>query len=347
MEFANTSQSLRASQYAGSINRLPLSPDLIRRIATLAGYDAITVDEKGKSSEGKMQQVPALSDLVNLILTVQLANLEPSPTNDTKKDAEVAQEILKAIFSGAARTLPQVHAMLPKENIVLLDMGHPRLVGSVVEHRLFPGARELATHLSESDLHECTPGTRKEREQEWLGRYILDASNLGALQVPPKHTPEQKTPNQVSPEEPHTSDGETLRVGMSLADSVAQVWGSARGWWSLKPTTRYIVPSRLGWCPYVFRIPENAWREDSFAGSKRMIATTGIWIDTQHDQLYEMGAPDPHKALLPTMKLLTTPPTEDDRAVAKAVAQKVLLLGAKRKNPVIRLREKGRNLYKN
>ncbi|AZA12365.1 hypothetical protein [Corynebacterium gerontici] len=312
---------LNAAQLQGARNRITVSPDLIRRIATLLGY----ADLPATSSVAQLFDV---TDALELLLIAQLGEMEISPTEAARSEARQAKEILDRIVSGQVKTRPEIHADLPSETVVLLRMGHPRLWGYAVRQRL-PEDANLAVPKS---FHRDTTGDYTDPLEAWMGVHITDAVNLSELETHSDEVPIDEDRYQ------------RLRLGMSLADDYRQVWSSARGHWSISPDTTYLVPSRYGWCPYVYRVTD--WRRDSFEGHRdRFMATRGYYIDLKNNRRIDLGAPDPKDAWLPTAELSQTPLTSRDIEVANAITNNVIALGPSQKNPVIRLRQKGRHLF--
>lgn len=174
-----------------------------------------------------------------------------------------------------------MHDRLPRATVMLYRMGHPRLWAFAARQRL-PQDAERAVPDS---FHRDITGPYTTPEEAWLGMYVADATRLGELNT------------QVDGAGLDEDRQQRLRLGMSLADTYRQVWSSARGHWRVSPQTRYIVPSRFGYCPFVFRVAEGGWRRDSFEGSHdRFMATEGYWIDVERERLIHLGAPDPHDA---------------------------------------------------
>ena len=64
----------------------------------------------------------------------------------------------------------------------------------------------------------------------------------------------------------------------------------------------------------------------------------------KRERLIHLGAPDPHDAWLPTARVATEAPPEEDLAVARVLSGKIIALGAGQKNITIRLRQKNRTL---
>lgn len=317
-------RDLTAAELQGARNRLTLSPDLVRRIATLGGYD------RYDAFADRLTDVIDVTDLIELMLTSSVTGMELSTSPERQMEADRAQRILDRIVAGRTLTRGHVHDELPSQTIVLFRMGPPRLWGYPVRQRLPRNAEEALP----SRVVDDPTGPWTDEQEAWLGWHITDASDLGELET-------------VVPDVPADDDrNQRLRLGMSLSDGPDQVWSSARGHWSIKPETSYIVPSRYGWCPYVFRIPDGAWRGDEFEGHRtRYMAERGYWIDVQHNRLVEMGEPDPDNAWLPRMTVREDAPTPTDLRVAELLTDQVLQLGAAGKNPVMRLRQKGRRLF--
>lgn len=324
-----SSRPLSAAQLQGSRNRLTLSPELVRRAAELGGYGTYS------AASSEFMDVADVTDIIELMLMVQMGTLDIDVSAERRVETERARDILGRIVAGRTLTRREVHDALPSRTVVLFRMGPPRLWGYAVEQRLPADAKDFAP----SAIKDDPTGPFTDATEAWLGWHITDASHVDRLET---HTDRFDG-------DPTAEDNDRyqrLRLGMSLADPVGQVWSSARGHWSIKPETEYIVPSRYGWCPYVFRIPEGGWRRDSFEGHRdRFMATRGLWIDIANDRLVEMGAPDKNNAWRPTMTVSDQPLTDTDRQVATLLTDEVIALGPAGKNPIIRLRQRGRRLY--
>lgn len=134
------------------------------------------------------------------------------------------------------------------------------------------------------------------------------------------------------------------RLGMSVADSAGTVWESARGYWSARPDAEYVVPTRWGYAPYVFRVAD--WRTRP---NGRIWADRG-WLITSHAAIpmaevaHRSGNP-PSLDLYEPDVLRAEPRTENDVAVYSALAGEILGLGARGANSVLRLRQRGRVLH--
>ncbi|MCF4007215.1 hypothetical protein L1O03_08515 [Corynebacterium uropygiale] len=320
---------LTAAQLQGARNRVTLSSDLMRRAATLAGYDRYPAFEDGHATS--LTDVMDVGDVLELMLTAQLGQLEINPPGNRKQEGKLAAEVLRRIAQGDIVTRRQIHDELPPETVVLFRMGAPRLWSYSIDQRLPKDAHLAMSDKERGDPSEPITGPTT----AWLGERVVDAVDLSSL------------PTQV-PGIPWESDDSyrRLRLGMSLADDYLQVWSSARGHWSVSADTRYIVPSRFGYCPFVFKIPPGAWRRESFEhGRDRYIAERGYFIDLENEWLVELGEPDPNNQWLPTTRFADEAPTERDLQVARAVSEKIIAVGAGQKNPIIRLRQKGRRLF--
>ncbi len=244
-------------------------------------------------------------------------------------EADLAKQVLRRISAGDYLTRQQVHDLLPRETVTLFRMGHPRLWAFAARQRL---PQDAYRAIPES-FHKDITGPYTDAEEAWLGMYVADASRVGELETRIKGAGLEEDRQQ------------RLRLGMSLADTYRQVWSSARGHWRVSPQTRYIVPSRCGYCPYVFRVAEDGWRRDSFDGGQdRFMAVEGYWIDVERERLIHLGSPDPDDAWLPTVTVSADAPSEMDLAVARVLNGAIIALGAAQKNITIRLRQKNRTL---
>lgn len=99
-------------------------------------------------------------------------------------------------------------------------------------------------------------------------------------------------------------------LGMSIADTPEEVWQAARGYWRLKPDITYLVPSRLGYAPHVYRVE----RWESY-GETKYFAASGWWLSPEGERrrLLEPAG----RSHLPSRRA-SEPGDEHDRAVAAA-----------------------------
>ena len=318
---------LNAAELYATHNRVSVSPDVVRRLGTALGYEAI--EAFGENTTKRLATVFDLGDIIDLLLLGQLPDLEVAPAMEQQVEADVARKLVRRISAGDYLTRQQVHDLLPRETVTLFRMGHPRLWAFAVRQRL---PRNAEKAIPES-FHRDITGPYTTPEEAWLGMYVADATHLGELDARVEGAGLDEDRQQ------------RLRLGMSLADTYRQVWSSARGHWRVSPNTTYIVPSRLGYCPFVFRVAEGGWRCDSFDGGQdRYMATEGYWIDVERERLIHLGAPDPNDSWLPTVSVAAEPPSETDLQVAWALSGKLIALGAAQKNITIRLRQKNRTL---
>lgn len=320
-------RKLNAAELQATRNRVSVSPDLLRRLGGALGYDVIEAFDGNAAQE--LANVFDLGDIIDLILLGQLPDLEVAPLMEHQVEADLAKQVLRRISAGDYLTRQQVHDLLPRETVTLFRMGHPRLWAFAARQRL---PQDAYRAIPES-FHKDITGPYTDAEEAWLGMYVADASRVGELETRIKGAGLEEDRQQ------------RLRLGMSLADTYRQVWSSARGHWRVSPSTTYIVPSRLGYCPYVFRVAEGGWRCDSFDGGQdRYMATEGYWIDVERERLIHLGAPDPEDSWLPKVSVAAEPPSEVDMQVARTLSGKLIALGAAQKNITIRLRQKNRTL---
>ena len=318
---------LNAAELIGTRNRLTLSSELVRAVAALLGYaDLPAYEGESETSTGDLFD-PA--DVIELMLRSTLRTLKVVSRPEEDEDSRIAERLLKRITTGDYTTRARVHNALPPEKVALLKMGPARLWGYAVRQRL-PRDAERAVP---SSMRKEVTGPHTDPQEAWLGMHVTDASALEQLRTVVSDVPIDEDQHQ------------RLRLGMSLTDRFDQVFSSARGHWSIGPDTRYLVPARYGWCPYVFKIPDGGWRRDSFAGnSDRYIATEGYYIDIANNRLIELGKPDPDNAWKPKLSVAPEPPSERDIEVASILADSLIALGPSQRNPVIRLRQPGRKL---
>ncbi|MFT3662703.1 MAG: hypothetical protein QM809_15380 [Gordonia sp. (in: high G+C Gram-positive bacteria)] len=134
------------------------------------------------------------------------------------------------------------------------------------------------------------------------------------------------------------------RYGMSLADSAPEVWSSARGYWHMAMDTEYLVPTRFGYAPYVFKVDGWATCPSEPGRSPRVWATGGSLIDVTSGKLRRMeetvGA---DAGWLPSVADDGPAASSEDLDVARLITGRVIGLG-KGANPVKRLRSRTRRL---
>lgn len=118
-------------------------------------------------------------------------------------------------------------------------------------------------------------------------------------------------------------------LGMSIADTPEEVWQAARGYWRLKPNITYLVPSRLGYAPHVYRVER--WER---YGETKYFAASGWWLSPGGDRRRLLEpAEGAHVSSLGTVE----PGDEHDRAAAAAFSDRLLRLGPRGTNPIIRI----------
>ena len=320
-------RNLNAAELHATRNRVSVAPDVRRRLAGVLGY--ADIEAFGPDAQTELSKVFDVGDIIDLMMLSQLPGLEVAPGVEQQVEGEVAAQLLRRIGAGDYLTRQQAHDRLPRATVMLYRMGHPRLWAFATRQRL---PRDAEKVIPES-FHRDVTGPYTTPEEAWLGMYVADATHLSELDT------------RVEGAGLDDDRQQRLRLGMSLADTYRQVWSSARGHWRVSPNTTYIVPSRLGYCPFVFRVAEGGWRCDSFDGGQdRYMATEGYWIDAEHERLIHLGAPDPDDCWLPTASVAAERPSETDLQVARALSGKLIALGAAQKNITIRLRQKNRTL---
>lgn len=321
-------RKMNAAELQGTRNRFTIQPELVRRMATLVGYDKEQAFTDGAPTP--LPDMIDLSDITELMLIRQITQLELSPSTFQKKEAEVAGNLLNRMLSNQYLTRSEIHGMLPPETVVAFKMGPRRLWGYAVRQRL-PQDAELSVPPS---FHRDQTGPYTDPVEAWLGWHVTDPNDLSTLTAVVDDVPTDDNRYQ------------RFRIGMSLADTFAESWSAFRGHWAVSADTRYVVPSRYGWCPYVFRIPEDGWRRDEFEGGRdRLMAEYGYYIDVEHERLIEVGPPQANDCWNPQLKVSSEPPSERDMEVASAITGELVALGSVRKNTITRLRQKGRNLF--
>lgn len=345
-----------AAQLQAINNRVTLSPELLRRVATVADYDKPAVGARMKGVD--LTDAIDYTDLIELMLLSQLASYEEEPSEFRRREMHMARRVLADLFSERARSRHEVHDLLPStETVVLLRMGPVRPRGESA--KAFVPTDDLARGL--------TGDAERERRNDVAWR-MFDSERVDELDAGDGYGEGFRDPNDPYDARPYPR----VRIGMSLADGPEAVWSSARGYWRLKPDTRYVVPSRFGWCPYVFRIDEGEWlsvgadgaaerddAEDTAASHRakpeRYFARKAWLIDPDHARLVpireieETPESERKSPYFPTINPEgpgTLPASEEDMRVARAVAGRTIRLGASSTNSVLRLRQKGRRLFK-
>lgn len=119
-------------------------------------------------------------------------------------------------------------------------------------------------------------------------------------------------------------------MGMSVSDSALEVWQASRGYWRLKKDLRYLVPTRFGYAPYVFKVEDwirynstkfyasSGWLIYPEAGVRRQLIEP---VDGEH--LCRLGEPEAAE--------------DADLTVGQMLGNQLLRLGPRGTNPVIRL----------
>ena len=85
-------------------------------------------------------------------------------------------------------------------------------------------------------------------------------------------------------------------LGMNLSTSAEELWGHSRGYWRVRPDADYILPTRLSYAPFLFKVAN--WRTESDATNPsdrtaRYWAQTGWLVDVQNERLVALdGSPD-------------------------------------------------------
>ncbi|GAA1451055.1 hypothetical protein ACFP47_13005 [Nesterenkonia lacusekhoensis] len=140
-----------------------------------------------------------------------------------------------------------------------------------------------------------------------------------------KDVPREELPRE------HPESGYPRRwIGMAVDDTAQEVWQAARGYWRLRPDLSYLVPTRFGYAPYVFKVQD--WTRYS---STKFFAGTGWLIEPGTGQRRRLLEPsgDGHLSSLADPE----PADEADQSVAEALSGTLLRLGPRGTNPVIRI----------
>ena len=312
-------ESLTAAQIHGINNRVRVTPDLLRRIARVGGYDVPAPD----NTIGSANLATAIDagDLQELLLLAHLADYEDCPEGDRVREMLMARHVLTELLSDAALDRKAVHDALPAGHTTLLM-------------RMGPPIATSPDLLDEIPAGVEKPTAYRWSAANWAGEFLTDESVVE---------------RDLAPEilEPPKIGYARTRQGISLVDGPDRVWSSARGYWTLQPGARYVVPSRYGWCPYVFRVDEDSWTPTQPDPGPRgkYYAARGWLVDAEEERLIEMGAEDPDNGWLPTMTVSDEPPTEDDMRIARLLSGRAIRLGPVTTNPVLRLRQKGKVLF--
>lgn len=312
-------ESLTAAQIHGLNNRVPVAPALLRRIARIGGYDVPAPGNKIGAADLSAAVDPG--DLQELLLLAHVADYEADPAPDRVREMHTARHVLGELLSDAALDRKTVHDSLPAGHTALLFRMGPPLIVSPDIMRVIPEGLEK-------------PSSYRWSTESWAGQFLAEESDLEN-----DLGPQDQTPPKIG--YPRT------RIGMSLVDGPDRVWSSARGYWTLQPGARYMVPSRYGWCPYVFRVDEDSWTPvRAEAGPRaKYFAGRGWLIDAEGERLIEMGPENPDNGWLPTMTVSDQAPTEDDMRIARLLSGRAIRLGPASTNPVLRLRQKGKELF--
>lgn len=346
-----------AAQLQAVNNRVTLSPELLRRVADVADYDKPAEGARMKGAD--LTDAIDYTDLIELMLLSQLASYEKEPSDFRRREMQMARRVLADLFSDRARTRHEVHDLLPStETVVLLRMGPVRPMGDLAMD--FVPTDDLARGLSGDDEFQ------RRADVAWR---MFDSERVGELSLDDDGT--WGSPEPLDPEEERGYP--RVRIGMSLADGPEAIWSSARGYWRLKDDTRFVVPSRFGWCPYVFRVEDGDWlsvggdgasESDDEGGDstaphrarpERFFARKAWLIDPDRGllvpikEIEEFSGEERHSPYFPTIDPDgpgTRPASEEDMRVARAVAGRTIRLGASSTNAVLRLRQKGRRLFK-
>ncbi|WJZ05879.1 hypothetical protein CFREN_09610 [Corynebacterium freneyi] len=349
-----------AAQLQAINNRVTLSPELLRRVATVADYDKPAVGARMKGVD--LTDAIDYTDLIELMLLSQLASYEEEPSEFRRREMHMARRVLADLFSGRARSRHEVHDLLPStETVVLLRMGPVR-----------PRGESAKEFVPTDDLARGLKGDAEQERRNDVAWRMFDSEHVDWLDAGDNGGYGFRDPNDPYDARPYPR----VRIGMSLADGPEAVWSSARGYWRLKPDTRYVVPSRFGWCPYVFRVDDDDWlsvgadddadaddahgadsesRSKQRAKPERYFARKAWLIDPDHGRLVpireieetpEAKRESPYYPTIDPDGPDTIPASEEDMRVARAVAGQTIRLGASSTNSVLRLRQKGRRLFK-
>lgn len=114
-------RNLNAAELHATRNRVSVSPDLIRRLGSALGYDAI--EAFGSEAQSELNQVFDLGDIIDLMLLSQLSDMEVAPGMEQQVEGDVAKQLLRRISAGDYLTRRQVHDRLPRATVMLYRMG--------------------------------------------------------------------------------------------------------------------------------------------------------------------------------------------------------------------------------
>lgn len=115
-------------------------------------------------------------------------------------------------------------------------------------------------------------------------------------------------------------------LGMSLAMTAEEVWERSRGYWRIRPDADYILPTRLGYAPYLFKTADWRTASDSTNPSDR---TARYWA--QNGWLVDLVT----KRLIPVGGSAEKAVTAADLAHAQVFASRVVRYPMGIRNPAV------------
>lgn len=208
---------------------------------------------------------------------------------------------------------------------LLVMIGWPRAHASERERRVIAARAERAATLLEG-LIEGKAKTRQEIEH--------------AIEPPVNVTAIRMGPRIKDPSSPTNGGYQREWMGMDLLDSPTNVWNQARGYWVAQPDAEYIVPARLSYAPYLFRTE----RWTRLQGSNRVWAERGLLIDPDRQLAIPLLDGQNHDQESSLDEANAIPASELDLAVADALSSKQIAFSVGASNPVVRLRQRGKQL---
>lgn len=289
-------------------------------------------------ARGPGEEYSDVNDIVELLVLAGRPIDEGAPLRERHRaESAKAAQLLGQFQADDVVTRASVQSHLPRHTVTVLRMGPVRASGAEAQERdsAFTARVEALARGGLSKSAARREADRAIAAERAAGAVVTDSpiELISETDIPflRPHPAGQSDP------QPMDDDGYLrTRMGMSLADSAAEVWSSARGYWRTAPDADYLVPSRYGWCPYVFKVED--WRE--LEGSNRIWASGGWLIDVERDKLVRLrestGAQDQWLPGLEDDEERS--PTPEDLRVARLLTRKLLTLGPRTPNPVLRLK---------
>ncbi|WP_104090892.1 hypothetical protein [Cryobacterium sp. N19] len=160
-----------------------------------------------------------------------------------------------------------------------------RIVAEGERARLVLGALAREEYAAVARTDRRGERTYAENLGDTVRRLEIDNANVLALRMAHR----QDDASDLTPE-----PGGYARhgLGMSLAMTAEEVWERSRGYWRIRPDADYILPTRLGYAPYLFKVTD--WRTASDATNPsdrtaRYWAQNGWRVDVASASLIPVG----------------------------------------------------------